>query len=483
MSAIETPSSRDRFPNPEQHEIDSLSPVLAAIVAKRSQVLERWWALYALHFADERTLSEREFRESMSAALDALGSYLSEDIKGFEARARNRWSALAERGVSFAEASAILRLFEESALYAVDDLRKNASSYQLLRRHVYRCVPLIVEGYLQAGTPAAWEVPAPRDRKATGTFHGLVGTSAGMRRLYERIEAVGRAGSTALIVGETGTGKELVARAIHECGPRLRIPFVAVNCAAVPGHLIESELFGHMRGAFSGADADTPGLFRAANHGTLFLDEITEMSMAAQAKLLRALQERTVRPVGSTREVSVSVRVIASTNRDPEEATKCGHLRRDLYYRLNVAELHVPPLRERRDDIEALAWHFIRMFNLKLARSIPVTGVSAQAMEAMRSYAWPGNVRELANAIESALTFGRSNSIRLDDLPEAVSGRAVQARGPMSLPETERGLIRHALEAANGNISRAARMLQISRKKLYARMIRYDLTRYPRRPL
>jgi two-component system response regulator AtoC len=311
-------------------------------------------------------------------------------------------------------------------------------------------------------------------------FHGLVGASAAMRQLYDRVEAAAVTRGTILIVGESGTGKELVAHAIHECGPQPAAPFVALNCAAVPKDLIESEMFGYKRGAFSGANADYLGLFRAADRGTLFLDEVTEMSADTQSKLLRAIQERTVRPVGSTKEVAVDVRLIASTNRDPQEAVKAGRLREDLYYRLQASTIQIPPLRERLEDVPLLVEHFIELFNARQMRAAPVTGVEDEAIVAMRRHSWPGNVRELANAIEAAFTFGRSQVIRLQDLPASISGLL-----PEGLPtrrdqvgtfaDAERDLIRRALEATDGNKVQAANLLKISRKKLYAKIEKYGL--------
>src|SRR6202011_110289 len=218
-----------------------------------------------------------------------------------------------------------------------------------------------------------------------------------MRALDKRIESAGQTRGTVLIVGESGTGKELVARAIHECGVDAGAPFVALNCAALPTHLIESELFGYKRGAFSGANTEYLGLFRAAEGGTLFLDEITEMSVETQSKLLRALQEHKVRPVGATAEVTINTRMIASTNRNPEEAVQRGFLRQDLYYRLQAAVLRMPPLRERIEDVKPLAEHFIDFFNEKFPRKVPVVGLDDGALAAMRNYTWPGNVRELSN--------------------------------------------------------------------------------------
>ncbi|HVA39406.1 MAG TPA: sigma-54 dependent transcriptional regulator [Candidatus Binataceae bacterium] len=337
--------------------------------------------------------------------------------------------------------------------------------------------------------------PAAVDRTQSG-FHGLVGSSAAMRLLFRRIEAVAASRSTVLIVGESGTGKELVSRAIHECGVQ-RGPFIPFNCAAIPRDLVESELFGHRRGAFSGATADFQGLLRAGEGGTVLLDEITEMGQDTQAKLLRAIQERAVRPVGATREIPVDVRLVASTNRDPAEAVRIGQLRADLYYRLQVNVLELPPLRERPDDVAALVEHFIAMFNGRGAGARRVEGVAEDAMAVLKAYGWPGNVRELANTIESAFTFGTAAVITLDDLPakivsagrgapaaivsapptpeESVANTAAQP-GPLgSFAEFERELIMKALECTGGNKVQAARMLKISRKKLYSRIDRYRL--------
>jgi transcriptional regulator with PAS, ATPase and Fis domain len=256
------------------------------------------------------------------------------------------------------------------------------------------------------------------------------------------------------------------------------VPF---NCAAIPRDLIESELFGYKRGAFSGATVEYLGLFRAADGGTLFLDEITEMSPQTQTKLLRALQERTVRPVGSTQEVPVDVRLIASTNRDPEEALKAGQLRDDLYYRLQASVLHVPPLRERLSDVPLLVEHFINLFNQKISRRTPVVGIEPLALAAMERYSWPGNVRELSNSIESSFTFGRSQLIQLEDLPPAIHHQS-SAPAPShtetlgTFADIERDVIRRSLEATGGNKVQAAKLLRVSRKKLYAKIRKYGLS-------
>jgi transcriptional regulator with PAS, ATPase and Fis domain len=302
-----------------------------------------------------------------------------------------------------------------------------------------------------------------------------------MRELYRRIEAVGRARAIALVVGESGTGKELVARAVHECGPNPNAPFVPLNCAALPKELIESELFGYKRGAFTGAATEYLGLFRAAEGGTLFLDEVTEMNPDTQSKLLRAIQERKVRPVGSSTEVSTDVRVIASTNRDPEQALKDKQFRQDLYYRLQASTLRVPPLRDRAEDIPLLSHHFIDLFNQKLMRPTHVDGIEDNALQALSACAWPGNVRELSNAIEAAFIFGRTPMIELRDLPPAIGGKAEQSSRPASsvlvgtFAEAERDIIARALEMSGGNKVHAARTLKISRKRLYAKIEKYGL--------
>jgi transcriptional regulator with PAS, ATPase and Fis domain len=316
-----------------------------------------------------------------------------------------------------------------------------------------------------------------------------------MRQLFERIEAAARSRGTILVAGESGTGKELVARAIHECSARPESPFVAVNCAAISKELIESELFGHKRGAFSGATVEHQGLFRAANGGTLFLDEITEMSPEVQSKLLSAIKERTVRPVESTHEIPIDVLLISSTNRSPEEAVASGQLRGDLYYRLQANVLNLPPLRERATDLSILTEHFIRLFNTKLERFPQIAGIEKEAAEALGRYPWPGNVRELSNAIETAMTFGGGAQIRLEDLPAGIRNPAQPSQsvpGPVAPPagvaktaatgvdshsvsfaDAERELIERALRACGDNKTRAAELLGVSRKKLYARLAKY----------
>lgn len=309
----------------------------------------------------------------------------------------------------------------------------------------------------------------------------LVGGGPGMQRVFAMIRAASRNDSSVLILGESGTGKEVVARAIHHGGHRAAKPFVPVNCSAIPRDLIESELFGHRRGAFTGASATTLGLVRAADGGTLFLDEIAEMPIETQAKLLRVLQERTVRPVGDVTEVKVDVRIVAATNRAVDDAVAEGILRQDLYYRLAVIRIELPPLRRRPEDIPFLVQHFIEKFG----RIFPnrITGLEADTLEALQRYRWPGNVRQLENLIESLFAMGLDGTLRVEDLPEAVlsdEGQVadVEVDTPSALSEAEKIAVERALRAADGNKSKAAAMLKISRTRLYRKIREYGLTEY-----
>src|SRR5215469_5035030 len=413
------------------HELESLAPVLDAILSRREQVLAHWHRLYLLHFGDTRSLSDREFYEIFGADLAAtIGDLRAKDVDKFTADVRRIGEALAERRVPFPEIVVSMHLFEESATQAFPVFPPPLPGVYLIFDKLSHCRMIVLaDAYFRSTSAVAnarirdlEREASMLPRQARSRFHGLVGANPSMRLLYDRIEAAAKTRGTILIVGESGAGKELVARAIHEASEQSQAPFVALNCAAIPRELIESELFGHKRGAFSGANAEYLGLFRAADGGTLFLDEVTEMSPETQSKLLRSVQERTVRPVGSTSEVLVDVRLIASTNRNPEQAVRGGQLRPDLYYRLQAGVLHVPPLREHNDDIPLLVEHFIALFNEKLKPRVIVHGVEENAMTAMRRYPWPGNVRELSNAIEGALTFGRSPLIALEVLPPAIAG-------------------------------------------------------------
>jgi DNA-binding NtrC family response regulator len=316
------------------------------------------------------------------------------------------------------------------------------------------------------------EPQAPTEREEPET---LIGSSEAMRTVQKTIGVLADSDATVLITGETGTGKEVVARAIHEHGQHNRGPFVAVNCAAIPPDLLESELFGHTRGAFTGASADREGAFRQAEHGTLFLDEIGDMGMAMQAKILRALQERVVTPVGG-RPVPVQVRVIAATHRDLMRGVREGAFREDLYYRLHVVPIHLPPLSARISDIVPLAEHF-------LSRAGSPKRLSADAAAHLIRYAWPGNVRELKNAMERVAVMVRGEYIHATDLAFLEGERAGAAPVfdwpdedlPSALARLEEMLIRRALMHSNNNRTDAARRLNVNRQLLYAKLKRYGI--------
>ncbi|MGZ6252753.1 MAG: sigma 54-interacting transcriptional regulator, partial [Candidatus Binataceae bacterium] len=365
------------------HELAELGPVMDALAGHRREILEHWYQLYLLHFGDERSLAQSEFFEICGLDLDATTETLrAGTFEQFVIRMRRVGVALAQRRVPFAEVVASMHLFEESAI-ANFPPGVDSPMYRVFDKVSHCRIIALSEAYFRNQETLAAARIQSLEKEAgllagelRTNFHGLVGATPVMRRLYARIESAAGVRGTVLIIGESGTGKELVARAVHECSRTPATPFVALNCAAIPRELIESELFGYKCGAFSGATIDYPGLFRAAEGGSLFLDEITEMSAATQSKLLRALQERTVRPVGSTREVTFEVRVIACSNRDPQVAVREGHLREDLYYRLQVNVIEVPPLRERLADIPLLTDHFIALFNRRMMRPAAIVGIA-----------------------------------------------------------------------------------------------------------
>jgi two-component system response regulator AtoC len=306
----------------------------------------------------------------------------------------------------------------------------------------------------------------------------LIGESTAMQKVKQAIAQVAPEKATTLIVGETGTGKELVAQSIHQRSTRSKSLFVAVNCAAIPAEMLESELFGHERGAFTGAVKERIGKFELADGGTLFLDEVTEMPLALQAKLLRALQENVIERLGSNRPIAVDIRVLAATNRDPLQAVAEGKLREDLYYRLNVFRIDLPPLRERRDDIELLARHFLHQRHLQL---------DTAALNALQEYAWPGNVRELANILERAAIMCSGNTITWRQLPADLLQEMADAspenlvtesiaelpKLPDAVTALERSLIKAALRQTQGNKSKAAKLLGISERSLWYKLGTY----------
>jgi DNA-binding NtrC family response regulator len=403
---------------------------------------------------------------SLAAALEALASrefrlilcdlYLG-DGSGLELLQANRRSAR--------PAPVVMITAQGSVETAVEAIREGAVDYLAKPFQVADLLSLVRRVLAQESESAA------PPEVAEGPESILVGSSPPMVDLYKRIALAARGDSPVLIHGETGTGKELVARCLHRFSPRRDRPFVPVNCGALTETLLETELFGHERGAFTGAVATRKGLFEQAQGGTLFLDEITETGPAFQVRLLRALQEGEIRPVGGSRSLRVDVRVVAATNRDLQRLMAEGKFRQDLYYRLAVVELTVPPLRERRQDIPALVRHFLKRASGRLGRSLTV---SPEAMQLLQEYAWPGNVRELENVLERAAVFKTDSCLVPDDLPLLRAG-AELAAGLSPLEVAERKKIEEVLAETGGNRTLAARRLGIERKSLYRKAERLGI--------
>jgi two-component system, NtrC family, response regulator PilR len=326
-----------------------------------------------------------------------------------------------------------------------------------------------------------------RDAASRNSLDNIIGNSPALEKLKNTIRTVAPTVSTVLIYGESGTGKELVARAVHTCSPRAAEPFVSINCGAFPETLLESELFGYVKGAFTGASQNKRGLFEVASGGTIFLDEIGEMSLSMQVKLLRVLQERTIRPVGGTQETPVDVRVIAATNRDLLEMVANNTFREDLYYRVSVIPIQVPALRERRDDVVLLASHFLKKYAAAAQKSI--LRIHPESLEALASFEWPGNVRQLENTIERAVAMEMSDELRVDLDADRPRARAAAANGNGSAPNVpadgvdfekyvagiERSLIESALEQSGGVQIRAAELLKVSYRSFRHLLKKYDI--------
>ncbi len=358
-----------------------------------------------------------------------------------------------------------------------------AGAYDFLTKPLDLDVVVLALNRALSHRALAREVQQLRRLVEDGRSYGdIVGASPAMREIYELVERAAPTDSTLLLTGETGTGKEIVARTVHRRSQRAEGPFVALNCAAMAETLLESELFGHVRGAFTDARAARPGLFSQAKGGTLFLDEIGEMPLSLQPKLLRALQERRVRPVGSDSEVPVDVRLVAATHRDLEVAIEEGHFREDLYYRLNVIHLSLPPLRARGTDVLLLAEHFLRHYAERAGRTL--SGFTREATERLLGYSWPGNVRELQNCVGRAVVLARSEHLGVEDLPEklrtAAASQVVVAASDdpselVTLEEVERRYILRVMEAVGRNKSHAAQVLGLDRKTLYRKLEQYRI--------
>ena len=372
---------------------------------------------------------------------------------------------------------------------AVEALRLGAADYVNKSPNAANEVRLRVRKELERRRLQRENVLLKRALKTSHQFSNIIGRSDPMLAVFQLIETIAPTNSTVLVTGESGTGKELAARAIHFNSPRKERPFVAVNCGALPETLLDSELFGHMRGAFTGADTNKKGLIEVADKGTIFLDEIGEMSPLVQVKLLRVLQERRFRRLGGTEEVEADIRIITATNRDLAKMVAEGQFREDLFYRINVIPIRLPPLRERADDVALLAEHFVTQFSAQMSK--PITGISRAAAAALQAYSWPGNIRELENAIERAVALERTPSILLESLPEAIrempaSATSVAPSENGNFPEEgidleqhvqhiEREYIAEALRRAGGVKVKAAELLGMSFRSFRYYMKKYNL--------
>jgi two-component system, NtrC family, response regulator PilR len=370
---------------------------------------------------------------------------------------------------------------------AVEALRLGAADYVTKSKDTAAELRVRVGRELERRRLQQENVLLKRAMKTSNQFSNIIGNSSPMVALFQLIETIAATNSTVLITGESGTGKELIARAIHVNSPRRERPFVAVNCGALSETLLDSELFGHMRGSFTGADSNKKGLIEVAEKGTIFLDEIGEMSPVVQVKLLRVLQERKFRRLGGTDEIDADIRILAATNRDLTKMVAEGSFREDLFYRINVIPMRVPALRERQDDIPLLAEHFVARFAEQMRK--PISGISGAALSLLTQYAWPGNIRELENAIERAVALERTPTILPDSLPEHLGQRTAEA--PVAAPadafpdagfdlerhvqEIEREYIAEALRRAGGVKVKAAELLGMSFRSFRYYTKKYNL--------
>ncbi|KJS30349.1 MAG: hypothetical protein VR64_16775 [Desulfatitalea sp. BRH_c12] len=358
---------------------------------------------------------------------------------------------------------------------AIEALKRG--SYDYVQKPInFERLKILIDRIIEKRKLQLENVLIKRRLKDRYNYDQLVGKSAKMQQIYEVIDRISNGSPTILIQGESGTGKELVANVIHQNSVRRNRPFIPVNCGAITEGLLESELFGHVKGAFTGAVKDSMGLFKAANGGTIFLDEIAEVRPDLQVKLLRALQERKIRPVGDARETEVDVRIIAATNINLEEAIRNKSFREDLYYRLNVISFHMPSLRETKDDIPHLVNHFIKKFSLAGHRQ--VLRITSEALGLLMKYEWPGNVRQLENVIERAFALGVDDAIQVSDLPPelcAINPDETIGENTFNLIENEKILIQRALKRTNGNKAEAAKLLGINLTTVYRKIEKYRI--------
>jgi transcriptional regulator with GAF, ATPase, and Fis domain len=464
-----------------------LEQVLAAVPGDRAALLlaDRGSAEIAASFAvDRRQGSGDPFpisRTVVQAVLREGVTLMAEDVL-LEARLAGAESLQADRIRSLL-AAPLTHLGRTLGLLYVDIIaepeepREPACPFDEGHLQILTALGGIAAGALASVRQMEW-LDEENRRLTASLVSDMVGESPRMREVYRLLARAAASDSTVLLRGESGTGKEVAARALHQASPRADKPFVAVNCATLSETLLESELFGHEKGAFTGAVARKIGKAEAADGGTLFLDELGEIPLPLQSKLLRFLQEREIERVGGTHPIPVNVRVVAATNRDLEQAIRAGAFRADLYYRLNVIPLHLPPLRERRDDISLLASHFAARISRRLGR--PLAGFTPEARACLLRYDWPGNVRELANAVERALVLGEGDLIRPEDLPETVLESAAAPEVSLgqyheTIQETKKRLIRSAVAAAGGNITRAAARLGLQPTYLHRLIRNLDL--------
>lgn len=468
-------------------DLRALEPAAEELAARRDDILASWRQQFDAALGADPIAPTEELALLLRRDLDGLVAGVRQaSVAPFADAVRSVGGELLDRGLSFPRAAWLASLLAEATVGVLDRERPASERAALARLGHFRIV-VLADQYFRCGLDSAHaDAPlvevaddggaeaAPRPPQR----YGLVGDSPPMRALYRAIEAASKGHGTVFIVGESGTGKELTARAVHAQSMRAERPLVVVNCAALPAGLFESELFGHTEGAYTGAQRSHAGLVRAAAGGALFLDEITEMPASVQAKLLRVLEEGTVRPVGTTQEIPAKVRFIASTNRDPEHAVRAGVLRADVYHRINVHRIDMPPLREHLDDIPALAYHFAQELAEHGFR--PIKRFHADALALMQQYAWPGNVRELRNAVEVALTSGTGDTVRPNALPGYIlrarpSGARARGSAVPTFAEAECSLIKRALAATSGNKRRAAQLLGISRHRLYDKIRKYGI--------